>query len=511
MEKLTSIILLSYNTLAVTKLCVESIRKFTAKGSYEIIMIDNASKDGSVEWLREQKDIACVFNKQNEGFPRACNQGLAMARGTELLLLNNDTIVTPHWLENLLAALYSRPSVGAVGCMTNSCSNRQALESVPYGEDWDALEAFARAFNQSDPAKWDRRLKLVGFCLLFKREVMERIGYLDERFTPGNFEDDDYSFRIWQAGYELLLCKDTFIHHFGHASFVKEETDEQKLRFNALLKRNFKVFQSKWPVLDQYLFHTPHDPDGLLEFLRRSEDKEKTFQARRLDPNKICFITAINDEAAYNDCLTYLRRLAVPDGMQVESRAVAEASSMAEAYQEGMLSSDAKYKVYLHQDVHILHRRFLIELVRAFRSNVQYGIMGVVGNRVMPSSGMWREGGALLGAVQDDHTGTMEMYMYRNGEREPMEAAILDGFLLATQYDVPWRADVFDKWHFYDASQCVEFQRHGYRVGVLPQKVPWVHHGCGQNAMRGYDTERDKFLAVYGKECEAWREIFEGA
>ena len=254
MGKMTSIVILSYNTLVYLQYCIESIRKFTAAGSYELIVVENASQDGSAEWLREQQDIRTIFNKKNVGFPKGCNQGMEVAQGDDILLLNSDTIVTAHWLENLKKALYSREKVGAVGCITNACSNLQSI-GVSYKSVEEMLD-FAAKFNHSNPRLWERRLRLIGFCMLVKREVYQKIGGLDERFSPGNYEDDDYSLRIWQAGYELLLCRDTFIHHFGSASFQNDENPEKakrkRLAYRELSARNKRKFLEKWQVPTNY-------------------------------------------------------------------------------------------------------------------------------------------------------------------------------------------------------------------------------------------------------------------
>lgn len=245
-ECLTSIVILTYNNLDYTKLCIDSIRRYTEPGMYEIIVIDNCSIDGTVEWLKEQPDLRVIYNKENFGFPKGCNQGIGIARGDSVLLLNNDTIVTPNWLTNLCRCLYSTDEIGAVGAVTNSCSNYQ---SIPYPyESIDQMLVFASKYNNCDTTKWEERLRLVGFCMLMKREVIEKIGLLDEIFTPGNFEDDDYSLRIRQAGYRLILCKDTFIHHFGSASFGKVVG-----KHNDLLIRNRKKFQDKWGFDPYYI------------------------------------------------------------------------------------------------------------------------------------------------------------------------------------------------------------------------------------------------------------------
>lgn len=248
----TSIIILSYNTLTMLQMCIESIRGFTTPYTYELIVVDNASRDGSVEWLKEQSDIKCIFNKDNKGFPIGCNQGMEIATGSEILLLNSDVIVTPRWLEQLKKALYSSDKIGAVSCLTNKCSNMQQIP-VQYDVnniDIDSLIEFAAQFNHTDSSKWLPYYTLVGFCMLFRTSLYKEIGGLDEIFSPGNFEDDDYSIRIRMAGYQLLLCQDTFIHHFGSGSFINSLTNEEKAKkieqYNALLNKNRNVFMKKW-------------------------------------------------------------------------------------------------------------------------------------------------------------------------------------------------------------------------------------------------------------------------
>lgn len=258
---MTSIIILSYNTIDYLQMCIESIRGFTEEGSYELIVVDNASTDGSSQWIAQQPDIRAIFNTENKGFPGGCNQGLAIAKGDDLLLLNSDVIVTPRWLEQLKKALYSSKDVGAVSCVTNKCSNGQQIE-MPYKEfDINQMLDFAEKHNHSNPQLWTMHFTLVGFCYLFKREIYDAIGGLDEAFFPGNYEDDDYSFRINLLGYKTLLCRDTFIHHFGSSSFIKKRTPEEELeytqRLRTLLIKNGGHFCKKWSVRDYYKNTSP--------------------------------------------------------------------------------------------------------------------------------------------------------------------------------------------------------------------------------------------------------------
>ncbi|SFA97064.1 glycosyltransferase family 2 protein [Clostridium frigidicarnis] len=236
----TSILIITYNNIGYTKLCIESIRKYTKRDEYELIIVDNNSSDGTIEWIKEQQDIKYILNKENLGFPTACNQGIEIAEKNDILLLNNDIIVTTNWLENLKTCLYSDKTIGAVGAITNSCSNFQAIGAI---YDIGNLNDFAKRVNISNEKMWEERLRLIGFCMLIKREVLDRVGLLDERFSPGNFEDDDYSLRIRKAGYRLMLCKDVYIHHFGSVSFGK---GREKL--NELLQTNYNKFQEKWNI-----------------------------------------------------------------------------------------------------------------------------------------------------------------------------------------------------------------------------------------------------------------------
>ncbi len=230
---LTSIIILTHNQLKYTKECIESIRKYTDQQEYELIVVDNASNDGTVQWLQQQQDILMIENAENMGFPKGCNQGIRKAKGENILLLNNDVVVTKNWLKNLLTCLYAEKNTAAVGPVTNSASYYSAIP-ISY-TNIQEMQEFASEFNQSNSEKWEERMKLIGFCMLIKKTVLDEIGLLDERFTPGNYEDDDISLRIYQKSYKLFLCRDTFIHHYGSASWK-----EDNINFSIVLNKNSK-------------------------------------------------------------------------------------------------------------------------------------------------------------------------------------------------------------------------------------------------------------------------------
>lgn len=273
----TSIVILTYNNLEYNKLCIDSIRKYTRKGTYEIVIVDNNSTDGTKEWLKTQNNLKIIFNDENDGFPKGCNQGInASEKNNDILLLNNDTIVTPNWLDNLKICLYSSKNIGSVGSVTNSCSNHQTVQAE-YNNINEMID-FAEKYNKSNPSLWEERVRLVGFCMLIKREVVNKIGLLDEIFTPGNFEDDDYSFRMRSAGYKLILCKDSYIHHFGSTSFNK---DNQK--YAELLNTNREKFKTKWGVDPHSIID--EQITNLSDSNTKIDDRNLKFLLRRIENN----------------------------------------------------------------------------------------------------------------------------------------------------------------------------------------------------------------------------------
>lgn len=259
---ITSIVILTYNQLEYTKRCLESIKKYTEKDSYEIIVIDNNSTDGTPNWLREQRDIKVILNDENLGFPKGCNQGIEVASGDSILLLNNDTVVTENWLANLRKCLFSDKGIGAVGPVTNNCDHYQRIQTSY--KNIDEMYSFAHGYNISDREKWHESIMLIGFCLLIKREVIDSIGILDERFSPGNYEDTDYCFRMKKAGYSLIICRDTFIHHYGNVSF-----NEAPSLFNNILTINREKFKEKWGFIPMYYQHVR---SHLVDFVKEPKD-----------------------------------------------------------------------------------------------------------------------------------------------------------------------------------------------------------------------------------------------
>lgn len=238
----TAIVILTYNNFDYNKNCIESIRKYTPDGTYEIIVVDNNSTDGTRDWLKAQTDIKLRLNDENVGFPKGCNIGIGMADPEcDILLLNNDTVVTPRWLDNLRTCLYSDRKIGAAGAVCNHHENLQGADFSYSDSDLDEMQRLADKNNISHPEKWEEKIFLIGFCILIKREVLSQIGPLDEKYSPGYVEDNDLSLRILTAGYKLMLCHDCFIHHYLGSGFRKDLS-----RLFPILYANRETFRKRW-------------------------------------------------------------------------------------------------------------------------------------------------------------------------------------------------------------------------------------------------------------------------
>lgn len=196
-----------------------------------------------------------------------------------------------------------------------------------------------------------------------------------------------------------------------------------------------------------------------------------------MNNRKFLFVTCVNDEELYSSCIRHIQKLVVPSHFTIELFPIRGAKSITSAYNKA-LANDAKYKIYLHQDTFILNRTFLFDILHLFQTNPTLGMLGMIGCKKLPPNGVWWEGEGVVGKVIGLMDENKTFYLMKHGEInkpfEPVEA--VDGLLLATQYDLPWRDDLFHGFHFYDISQSTEFIKRGFQVGVPRQHDPWCLH-----------------------------------
>ena len=493
MHHKTSIIILSCNTLELLQLCIASIHEYTEAGTYEIIVVDNASEDGSAEWLKEQKDLRCIYNEENLGFPKGCNQGLEIATGTELLLLNSDTVVTKDWLKNLRRALCSSSKVGAVGCVTNYCSNNQRIEASY--KNIEEMLAFAADYNKSDSVLWEKRTKLVGFCYLFKREVLEKIGFLDERFSPGNYEDDDFSLRILQAGYDLLLCRDTFIHHFGSASFEKklkvQNEAEMRERYNATLMRNQAIFFEKWQVPEDYFEMAP---EALLPYLKRNAVENATSVSAT---ETIAALVRRTDEARFALCSESLRTAKLPVGYALEIFPLSADEPYAKQVNGILAQTSAKIKLFVNDDVCLTSPLAIEQLLRVFQDET-VGMAGILGSRSLPMNGNLLDAPDLRGGVYMPMKGDLEEIRFGSAAAEKFveDVRFLCPSFFATQFDLAWD-ESYGGQYYAVLAHCRAMEERSKRLVVpLPHEI-WCAYQMENISFDSGEGDRRRYFAAY--------------
>lgn len=239
-----SIVIVTHDNLLFSRMTLESVIACTEYPGHEVIVVDNGSRDGTAAWLyglaAANPRVRLVMNPDNGGFARACNQGLALARGEVLVLLNDDTLVPPGWLPRLMRPL-DDPDVGLVGAVTNRIGN-EAEVPTEYAT-WGEMLQFAGARARECEGQMFDIATVTMFCLAMRRDTFERLGPLDQRFEVGLLEDDDYSMRARRAGYRLVCAEDAFVHHFGETSFGKLVSSGA---YNELLAANKRRFEKKW-------------------------------------------------------------------------------------------------------------------------------------------------------------------------------------------------------------------------------------------------------------------------
>ncbi|MNO20292.1 N-acetylglucosaminyl-diphospho-decaprenol L-rhamnosyltransferase [compost metagenome] len=236
----TSIIIPTYNGKNFLQQCLDSIEAYTDL-PYEVIVVDDGSSDGTEKMLRGRRGALRIGgHTQNCGFARSVNTGLMMARGTTIVLLNNDVLVTERWLSQMLRCLNENPGTAVVGPVTNYIGGEQQID-VPY-EDVAGMRKFAARYNRYQPGLWKDSERLVGFCLLFSRCTFEQVGYFDEGYMVGNFEDDDWMIRLRFQGKGMKIAGDTFVHHYGSMT-MRELGSKEYIKVN---DRNQQFFNDKW-------------------------------------------------------------------------------------------------------------------------------------------------------------------------------------------------------------------------------------------------------------------------
>ncbi len=240
-----SVVILAYGDPELTNATLHSL--FVDGPVYpnmEIIIVDNGSTDESIHSMRDfaasYPDVKFIENGENLGFARGNNVGLVAATGEYVLLLNNDTVVSPGAISAMVSHLKKNPSIGVVGPLTNNIGN-EAKVFIDY-ENMAEMRTASRLLTSGYRGKFTKIDVAAYFAVMFRREDLSEFGLLAEEYGRGMFEDDDHCAQIKEKGYICALAEDAFVHHHLSASFSKLKEEER----TRLFEENKKVYEQKW-------------------------------------------------------------------------------------------------------------------------------------------------------------------------------------------------------------------------------------------------------------------------
>ncbi|MHC4512903.1 MAG: glycosyltransferase [Planctomycetota bacterium] len=242
---LVSVIIPCHRGVRDTRACVGSLLAQTAAGpdlALEILVVDNGSDDGTADLDQEFSQVQVLRLPSNLGFAGGVNRGLTAARGSYLVVLNNDTLAAPNLVARLLRPLLQDDSIGITAPVSNHVKGPARLDvGAAVGLDTNSRAELERTLADFARGKIQDVDTLAGLCLMFSRETWQRIGAFDESFGLGNYEDDDFCLRARLLGYRLVIVRDAFLHHHGHRTF-----DALGVDYKAAMHEQAVLFDHKW-------------------------------------------------------------------------------------------------------------------------------------------------------------------------------------------------------------------------------------------------------------------------
>jgi GT2 family glycosyltransferase/SAM-dependent methyltransferase len=241
------IIICVHNALEDTRQCLESLIEHTTQ-PYQLILVDDGSGEQTSKYLREfaaAHSSVLLRSEQPTGYPLSANRGMSSSSAEYLVLLNSDTILTPEWLDRLVACIQSDVRIGAVGPLSNTAS-WQSVPRIEENGDW-ASNPLPGGMSPAGMAQWiaskSARLYvdmplLNGFCLLIRRKLLDEVGLFDvANFSQGYGEEDDLILRARKKGWKMALADDVYIYHAQSSSYSTDQRHALSERAQKILRR----------------------------------------------------------------------------------------------------------------------------------------------------------------------------------------------------------------------------------------------------------------------------------
>ncbi|WP_213380005.1 glycosyltransferase [Allochromatium tepidum] len=409
-----------FNGYESVRRCLDSVLAHSPPDC-AIRILDDASSDlRLLGWLdaleSHEPRVSVTHADENLGFVGNVNRGLASATG-DVILLNSDTVVTPGWVEKLLACAASDPRIALVCPLSNNAT----ILSVPRANADDpiadglGIERFGALVESVSARRYPRLPVAVGFCMLIRRPALQRLGLLHRAYHRGYGEECDYSLRAWEAGFEVVCCDDTFVYHEGEQSFGTVAGME------GVKRRNESVLLARWPF-----YHALVRRFCRLDPLRDVRERVLTGLAR-----------ARGDHAPH--ILQLLHSYHTLGGTELHSRALVE--GLSETYRTTVLFPD---EIGSYQDYHCVvdHEWFR---VLAYRRDLTegrprlFGQVAALRNAVVEASFARLVAGGQVALVHVQHLlhwGTLELPLIARRLGAVVVLSLHDYFLFCPVFDM---------------------------------------------------------------------------
>ena len=251
-EPLVSIVMPVFNQIEFTIKAFASFRANT-RIPFELILVDNASSDGTKDIMEFLPGVKIIRNEINQGFVKAVNQGIKESKGKYIVIANNDIVVSHNWLEKMVEVAEDYSKAGIISLIVNDGGKNQNINSMGLPElegvkiNVDLTDKINNILENNFNGQIIEETNSIIFCLaLIKREVIDKVGLLSEDYGIGFGDDGDYSIRARKAGFKLILRKDAFFFHYRRTTFLKLFSSEQILDMQ---KHNISILERKYPEI----------------------------------------------------------------------------------------------------------------------------------------------------------------------------------------------------------------------------------------------------------------------
>jgi len=241
---IVSVIILNYNGKIFLNECLTSVLN-SSYPNFEVILIDNASTDDSIKLAKERYGnvpvLIIVKNDSNLGFAAGNNEGISYGKGEYVLFLNNDTVVEPNWLIELVSVMESDAKIGAAQSKLLSLADKRTIDSAGDFVDYYGLSIRRGSWGEEDKGQYDRIEEVFsarGAALIVRSKILAEIGAFDADFFL-SYEDIDLCWRIRLNGYKVVFVPKSRVYHVGGATTISSSVNVfhiEKNRLSTLLK-----------------------------------------------------------------------------------------------------------------------------------------------------------------------------------------------------------------------------------------------------------------------------------